>query len=54
MSSRHMLRKQLIFDLDTVLLRELYGESYTDVYNWIRSLFGADTYQVGRKAMLTT
>ncbi len=29
--------KQLIFDLDTVLLKELYGDDYTEVYYWIRT-----------------
>ena len=52
MSSNHSLRKQLIFDLDTVLLRELYGESYTDVHYWIRSFLsknGFDQLDVYKK-----
>ena len=36
--------KQLIFDLDTILLRELYGDSYTDVYYWIRSFLSANGF----------
>ncbi len=44
MSVEHKYHKQLIFDLDTVLLRKLYGESYTDVYYWIRSFLNQNGF----------
>ena len=36
-SGSNKYQKQLIFDLDTVLLRNLFGDSYTGVYYDIRT-----------------